>query len=888
MAKNRYKYRPKEKQAENGPKNAPLVIQELNVMSADRSRKDVGDWRSAHQAAEAIHFPNRVRLYDLYDDIMLDGHLTGIIGKRMDAVLNKNLYFEKDGKRVDVLDDLIESTKFTDVIRAILETPLWGISGMEFIPGRIFDWKPIPRKHIKPEKGIITYEQYGEDGVDYRGISNIWVVGKPRDLGLLLKCSPYALWKRGGMADWSQYVEIFGQPVRIIKYDSYDQKTKMELRQVLDESGSSLALMIPKQADFDMKDGKQSNGNGELHEKFKAACDAEMSIIVLGNTETTTSSKSSGYAQSKEHGKQQLEITKSDLKYVRNMLNEPEFLAILKSYGYPVEGGRFRFEKEIDLDALKNRLSIDKEVSGKVPVADDYWYETYGIPKPDNYEELKAAKDAKQEPDPQEPDEDEDQDTPPPPKKPTKPRPPVRSRKLAHTPRTEDTNVAKRIQEAATRYIAKIRRFFRAAPLSGGLIMDSLAATYSTRCSRCGGLHLPALATGTDPFTTILEDIAKRLFAETLATGQIHPALYRQTADSLLGALAQGLGGTGFEYEDARNTLKKYLEYNIHTFSAAKSLTELMVFRDLLTDQEGNRRPFTGFRNAVMDAGYLFNNTYLQAENNNVTASAQMAFQWEQLQKTTDYIELSTVGDDRVRPQHAILDGFTAHITDPVWNKLWPPLDWECRCTAVPGLASNAGKMDGRGLAEKAAMPKYFQRNVGKTRAAFTDGHPYYKNSYGKVTEMTAQEVYGMPSVEKLYAGNDFEHALVLPDQDAANRWWKDKAGSLKGSFDIKDHAGNTIRFESDFRKHVMEDNKDGRHSIIANCEAIVKNPDEVWAIMEQGKLKTFYLKYYSDFPYVVRASENSAYTMHTFEKDGKLNETSLAKLRRGILLHRK
>lgn len=29
------------------------------------------------------------------------------------------------------------------------------------------------------------------------------------------------------------------------------------------------------------------------------------------------------------------------------------------------------------------------QVSEKVPVADDYWYETYGIPKPANYSQLK-------------------------------------------------------------------------------------------------------------------------------------------------------------------------------------------------------------------------------------------------------------------------------------------------------------------------------------------------------------------------------------------------------------------------------------------------------------------------------------------------------------------
>jgi len=41
------------------------------------------------------------------------------------------------------------------------------------------------------------------------------------------------------------------------------------------------------------------------------------------------------------------------------------------------------------LEELKTRKEIDAYVATQVPVGDDYWYDTYGIPKPDNYDELK-------------------------------------------------------------------------------------------------------------------------------------------------------------------------------------------------------------------------------------------------------------------------------------------------------------------------------------------------------------------------------------------------------------------------------------------------------------------------------------------------------------------
>lgn len=375
------------------------VIQDLTLVAPDRNRKDVGKLKTAIERAESIHMPSRTALYDLYHDVVsLDGHLSGILQKRTGAVANKTLKFvKKGGKKIDAMDDLIGSLKFNRLVELIMEQRYWGVSGVEFIVGREFDFEEIPRKHIRIEKGQIVKSQYDFTGTPIDELPFVWVVGNKYELGRLLQCSMYALYKRSGFGDFAQYVEIFGQPVRIIYYDAYDTRTKQELRTLLDNTGSSLAMMIPKQAQFEMLDGKTSNANGDLQTKLIRSCNDEMDIAILGNTETTSSSSSSGYAQAKEHGKQQLEITKSDLKFVANTLNDPAFLKILASYGYPVEGGVFEFEMDVDLDNLKKRLDIDTAVAGKVPVADDYWYETYGIPKPDNYDELKAKQEERRE-----------------------------------------------------------------------------------------------------------------------------------------------------------------------------------------------------------------------------------------------------------------------------------------------------------------------------------------------------------------------------------------------------------------------------------------------------------------------------------------------------------
>jgi SPP1 gp7 family putative phage head morphogenesis protein len=54
------------------------------------------------------------------------------------------------------------------------------------------------------------------------------------------------------------------------------------------------------------------------------------------------------------------------------------------------------------------------------------------------------------------------------------------------------------------------------------------------------------------------------------------------------------------------------------------------------------------------------------------------------------YWQYRTAGDGRVRPAHAALDGFVAKQSDFVWGRIYPPCGYNCRCTVIPLLASQA------------------------------------------------------------------------------------------------------------------------------------------------------------------------------------------------------
>jgi len=46
--------------------------------------------------------------------------------------------------------------------------------------------------------------------------------------------------------------------------------------------------------------------------------------------------------------------------------------------------------------------------------------------------------------------------------------------------------------------------------------------------------------------------------------------------------------------------------------------------------------------------------------------------------------EYTTVGDNRVRPEHAALNGVKLPKDDPFWKQFWPPNGYNCRCAVIP------------------------------------------------------------------------------------------------------------------------------------------------------------------------------------------------------------
>lgn len=140
--------------------------------------------------------------------------------------------------------------------------------------------------------------------------------------------------------------------------------------------------------------------------------------------------------------------------------------------------------------------------------------------------------------------------------------------------------------------------------------------------------------------------------------------------------------------------MRERLTRSNYVFSGIKTFHELNEAFPSMLDENGNKKPFERFLNDVRKINGTYNANYLHAEYNFVQASATMAAKWEQFSEDGDRYNLQyrTAKDDKVRPEHAALDGVTLPMSDSFWETYYPPNGWNCFLPNTPVLTANGWK----------------------------------------------------------------------------------------------------------------------------------------------------------------------------------------------------
>lgn len=134
----------------------------------------------------------------------------------------------------------------------------------------------------------------------------------------------------------------------------------------------------------------------------------------------------------------------------------------------------------------------------------------------------------------------------------------------------------------------------------------------------------------------------------------------------------------------------------------------------LLTDALQHEQTFGEFASALegaapglgistADDGYL-QTLFRTSVQSAYGAGRFKSFMDPAVQEARPFVQYRTVGDARVRPEHAILDRTVYRIDDPVWFRIAPPNGFSCRCACT-----SLSREEADGLHVRDSLPKGYE-----------------------------------------------------------------------------------------------------------------------------------------------------------------------------------
>lgn len=350
-----------------------------------RLQKDVGDYRTAVIVAENWLNPQRYLLYQVYQNIIIDSHLSAVLEQRKNLTLQKSFRIvDETGNEVEDKLGFLNSTWFRQFIDYSLESMFWGHSLIQFkdiINDKFSGIELIPRQFVKPELHIVGQSWTSLEGNDYLAepFKNwcISVCKNPKDLGLLMKAAPLIIWKQAALGAWAEYQEVFGSPIRYLKTDVRDAATRASGIDMMQNMGSSSWAVVDRDDDLILSEQSKSDAYKVFDEMINRV-NSEISKLILGQTGTTDEKSFVGSAEVQERTLET--YAKNDEFFILSVLND-QLVPFMRNLGLEIgEGNRIEVAESDDLDIpAKADLLVKLLQTGKYYAEPEYIKETFGI-----------------------------------------------------------------------------------------------------------------------------------------------------------------------------------------------------------------------------------------------------------------------------------------------------------------------------------------------------------------------------------------------------------------------------------------------------------------------------------------------------------------------------
>lgn len=284
-------------------------------------------------------------------------------------------FFDRDDiedEMVDLLDALAKGYSVAEI--------MWETSERQWMPLRL-EWR-LPQwfdfDRVSGRRLMRRDERMGWIQLEpYKYVAHTAAVksGLPIRGGLARIVAWAWMFKSYSLRDWVRFVETYGQPLRLGKYDrSSTPEDRAVLYKAVREIGADMAAIVPEEMGIEFPGELVAQGRSELYMDLIKYIDSQISIAVLGQTLTTEAGNTGSYALGQVHNLVRSDIERSDARQLAATLHRDLVIPIVAlNHGprkrYPAVSIR-REEDGIGADILSQVLERLVPLGLRVGVSD--------------------------------------------------------------------------------------------------------------------------------------------------------------------------------------------------------------------------------------------------------------------------------------------------------------------------------------------------------------------------------------------------------------------------------------------------------------------------------------------------------------------------------------
>ncbi|HLP18774.1 MAG TPA: DUF935 family protein, partial [Chitinophagales bacterium] len=369
-------------QAGRGPGG---IINQIIQLGRDYSAKSIASWKTALRLAEHPLHPNRVKLYDLYADLVYDLHylslkrklLTSATGARFSVLDADTMAIDKDATR------LLQSEWFELFVEHRVDTDFCGHTLLQINEANpttgCVQLQLVPRKNVVPEKGAWLPVAGTHDYQPYRDTPAMdWLIelGRTHDLGWLNVIAKEIIYKKVSFICWSAFEERFGNPMAKAKTNTRDTVAVDKLEKFLREMATNSYAIIDTAEEIEFVQTTQTDSY-KVFDAMIERCNSEMSKAILLNIMSSDVGKNGSRSQSEVHAQTGASAISAFLRSVEYSVNNNLFPKLIK-HGFNLQGKILKYteDKSISKETFEQHMWMDD----RFDIDHRFFADTYGVP----------------------------------------------------------------------------------------------------------------------------------------------------------------------------------------------------------------------------------------------------------------------------------------------------------------------------------------------------------------------------------------------------------------------------------------------------------------------------------------------------------------------------